>query len=353
MAEHSAPVLPVGVISEPAEVLIETGRNRCESSGRKARAAMNTNKGLVLAALFAAATLHAPHARAAEVVVSIKPIHSLVAAVMGRTGTPRLLLGGGASPHTYRMGPSDARALTGADLIVWVGRDFEKFLARPIGGLGSGARVQTLRDTGGMRLLPSRDGGIWGEGHGEPHIDERAVPGHDHSGFDMHIWLDPANARRIVEVVAEALVRIDPGRAGTYRKNAAATRERIAALEESLRTQLAPVRRRAFIVFHDAFQYFEFAFGLNSKGAIAVDPARPPGARRLAELRAALAEYDIGCVFSEPQFEPDLVRSVVAGTRIGTGTLDPLGFGVEPGPGAWFAIMRGLGDAVAECLGRP
>lgn len=314
---------------------------------------MNMNKGLVLAALFAAATLHAPQARAVEVVVSIKPIHSLVAAVMGKTGKPRLLLGSGVSPHTYRMRPSEARALTEVDLIVWIGRNFEKFLDRPIANLGSGARIQTLRDAGGMRLLPSRGGGIWDESHGDLHIDERAEPGHDHSGFDMHIWLDPANARRIVEVVAEALVRIDPGRADSYRKNAAATRKRIDALEKSLRTQLAPVRRRAFIVFHDAFQYFEFAFGLNSKGAIAVDPARPPGAKRLAELRAALAEYDIGCAFSEPQFEPDLVRTVIEGTRIRTGTLDPLGFGVEPGPGAWFAIMRRLGDAVADCLSRP
>ncbi|MDE0718369.1 MAG: zinc ABC transporter substrate-binding protein [Rhodospirillaceae bacterium] len=308
---------------------------------------------LLLAAFFSLATLHAPQARAVEVVVSIKPVHSLVAAVMGKTGKPRLLLGGDVSPHTYPLRPSEARALTGADLVVWIGRNFEKFLDRPIAGLGSGARVQTLRDAAGMRLLPARGGGIWEAGRSRVHVDETEEPGHDHSGFDMHIWLDPANGSRIVEVVAESLVRIDPGRADTYRKNAAATRKRIAALEESLRGRLEPVRRRAFIVFHDAFQYFEFAFGLNSKGTIAVDPAQPPGARRLAELRAALADYNIGCVFSEPQFEPDLVRTVVEGTRIRTGTLDPLGFGVEPGPGAWFAIMRGLGNAVAECLGRP
>ena len=314
---------------------------------------MNMNKGLVLALFFAAAALHAPQARAVEVVVSIKPVHSLVAAVMGKTGKPRLLLGGGVSPHTYRMRPSEARALTRADLIVWIGRNLEKFLDRPIASLGSGARILTLRDAAGMRLLPSRGGGLWNDGHGKPHIDARAEPGHDHSGFDMHIWLDPANARRIVEIVAESLVRVDPGRTDTYRKNAAATRKRIAALEESLRARLEPVRRRAFIVFHDAFQYFEFAFGLNSKGAIAVDPAQPPGARRLAELRAALAEYDIGCAFSEPQFEPNLVRTVIEGTRMRTGTLDPLGFGVQPGRDAWFAIMRRLGDAVADCLGRP
>ena len=309
-------------------------------------------KGIAFVALIAAAALHAPQTRAAEVVVSIRPIHSLVAAVMGNTGKPRLLLKGGASPHTYRMRPSEARALTKADLIVWIGKNMEKFLNRPIANIGSGSSIQTLRDAAGMRLLPNRGGGIWDDSQGEPHVDEREEPAHDHSGFDMHFWLDPANARRIVEVVAESLVRIDPGRADTYRMNAAITRKRIAALENSLRTRLAPVRRRPFIVFHDAFQYFEFAFGLNSKGVVAVDPARPPGARQLAELRAALAEYDIGCVFSEPQFEPDLVRTVVEGTRIRTGTLDPLGFGVEPGPDAWFTMMRGLGDAVAECLGR-
>ncbi len=310
------------------------------------------SKGIAFAALFAAAALHAPQTRAAEVVVSIKPIHSLVAAVMGNTGRPLLLLKSGASPHTYRMRPSEARALTRADLIVWIGKELEKFLDRPIANLGSGSSIRTLRDAAGMRLLPNRGGGIWDDGRGELHVDQREETGHDHSGFDMHFWLDPANARRIVEIAAEALVRIDPGRADTYRKNAAATRKRIAALENSLRKRLAPVRRRAFIVFHDAFQYFEFAFGLNSKGVIAVDPAQPPGARRLAELRAALAEYDIGCVFSEPQFEPDLVRTVVEGTRIRTGTLDPLGFGVEPGPDAWFKIMRGLADAGAECLSK-
>lgn len=310
------------------------------------------NKGLVFAALYAVTSLHAPQARAAEVVVSIKPIHSLVAAVMGKTGSPHLLLRGGVSPHTYRIRPSEARALTRADLIVWIGKNLEKSLDRPIANLGSGARIQTLRDAAGMRLLPNRDGGLWDDGQSEPHVDEHEGHGHDHSGFDMHIWLDPANARRIVELVAESLARIDPGRADTYRKNAATTRNRIVALEQSLRTRLTPVRRRAFIVFHDAFQYFEFAFGLNSKGVVAVDPARPPEAKRLAELRAALAAYNIGCVFSEPQFEPDLVRTVVKGTRIRTGTLDPLGFGVEPGPDAWFTMMRGLGDAIAECLGR-
>ena len=308
-------------------------------------------KAPILAAFCALFTVHASDARAADVVVSLKPIHALVAGVMGEAGEPRLMVSGAASPHTYQMRPSDAEVLNAADLIVWVGESMERFLDRPIAVLGSGAEVVTLHEAAGMELLPNREGGIWHDEQAEVHVDEHDDHGHDHGEFDMHVWLDPGNAGRIVGVVADALVRIDPGRADTYRANAEATRVRIGALGSSLQERLAPIRQHAFIVFHDGYGYFEHAFGLNGKGAVAVDPARPPSAKRLAELRGALAEHDIRCVFTEPQFEPDLVRTVVEGTGIRTAALDPLGVDVAPGPDAWFEIMRGLGDAVADCLG--
>ena len=353
-------------------------------------------KALVFAVLCALAVVHAPDTRAADVVVSLKPIHSLVAGVMGEAGKPRLLLGGAASPHTYQMRPSEARALSEAELIVWIGEAMETFLERPIANLGSKAKVVTLHEAAGLRLLPNREGGIWDDDHmeahvdehddhseahvdehddhseahvdehedhseahvdehddhSEAHVDEHEDHGHDHGEFNMHIWLDPSNARRIVDVIADALTRLDPDRAGTYRGNAEVVRDRIAALESSLRNRLAPVRPHAFIVFHDAYQYFEFSFGLNGKGAVSLDPARPPGAKRIAELRAALDEHDVRCMFTEPQFEPGLVRTVAEGAGIRTAALDPLGVEVEPGPDAWFEIMRGLGDAFSECLGR-
>ena len=308
-------------------------------------------KATILAAFCTLATVHAPHVRAAEVVVSLKPLHALVAGVMGDTGEPRLMMSGAASPHTYQMRPSDAEVLNAADLVVWVGEGMERFLDRPIAVLGSGADVVTLHEAAGMELLPNREGGIWHDEQAEVHVDEHDDHGHDHDEFDMHVWLDPGNAARIVDVVADALVRIDPARAETYRANAKATRMRIGVLGSSLHERLAPMRQRAFIVFHDGYGYFEHAFGLNGKGAVAVDPARPPSAKRLAELRGALAEHDIRCVFTEPQFEPDLVRTVIEGTAIRTAALDPLGVDVDPGPDAWFEIMRGLGDSVADCLG--
>ena len=325
-------------------------------------------------ALFALAVLHsAPGAYAApEVVVSIKPIHALVAGVMDGIGTPRLIIEGGASPHTYQMRPSEAEALQAADLVVWVDETLEAFLERPIASLGAGAEIVTLHRAAGMRLLRNREGGIWDSSSTQLHDDENADThadahddthdddahdsedhGHDHAHgeLDAHIWLDPRNAARIVEVVAEALTRIHPEEAAAYRRNAASMRARIEALEASLRKQLAPVRRHAFVVFHDGYQYFEHTFELNSVGSVTLDPTRLPSAKRLASLRRALVERDVRCLFTEPQFEPRLAWTVIEGTEVRTAVIDLLGADVAAGPDAWFGIMRSLGDSIAGCLG--
>jgi len=306
---------------------------------------------LVAVALYALLIPQGSRAQSFDVVVSLKPVHSLVAGVMGEAGTPLLLLEAAASPHTYQMRPSEARALSQADLVVWIGEAMETFLHRAIENLGSRAMVMTLHEVSGMRLLENREGGIWeDDDHGEPHVDEDEGHGHDHDEYNMHVWLDPDNARRIVDHVADALVVLDPARTATWRSNASAVQERISALDSSLRERLSPLDGRAFVVFHDAYQYFEHAYGLSGKGAVAVDPARAPSAKRLSELRAALAEHDVRCVFTEPQFEPDLVRTVVEGTRVRTAVLDPIGADMEPGPDAWFEIMNGLADAMVQCL---
>ena len=296
-------------------------------------------------------------ARAApEVVASIKPVHALVAGVMGETGMPRLIVDGVASPHTYQMRPSDAAALRNADLVVWVGGTMETFLARPIASLGTDAEVVTLQHATGMQLLPYREGGLWkagpreagetGNSHGRARGDDQG-----HGRLDTHIWLNPANARRIVEAVAAALARIHPEGAAAYRRNADTMQARITALESTLRQRLAPVHSRAFVVFHDGYQYFERAFGLNGIGAVTLGPARLPGAKRLASLRRALVEREVRCVFTEPQFEPRLVETVIERTAVRTAVLDPLGADVAAGSNAWFVILRRMGETIAECLG--
>ena len=272
---------------------------------------------------------------------------------MGETGEPLLMITGTASPHTYQMRPSEAQALNSADLIVWIGENMETFLDRAIENLGTDdAEIITLHEEAGMELLPGREGGLWVDEHEKDlHVDEHDDHGHSHDEFDMHLWLDPGNAGRIVESVADALVRIDPGNAGTYRGNADAMRERIAGLESALGEQMEPFARQPFVVFHDGYQYFEHAFSLNSLGAVAISPDRPPGAKRLVELREALAEHDVRCIFTEPQFQPDLVQTLIRGTAVRTATLDPIGADIRPGPDAWFDVMRSLGNSIAGCLG--
>ena len=295
-------------------------------------------------------------------VASIKPVHALVAGVMGEAGMPRLIVEGVASPHTYQMRPSDAAALRNADLVVWVGKTMETFLARPIASLGADAEVVTLEHATGIQLLRNREGGLWetgpSEAGGTEDAHDRAYGdgqghGHRHHRFDTHIWLNPANAQQIVETVAAALARIHPQEAATYRRNADSVRIRIQELEASLRQRLDPVRSRAFVVFHDGYQYFERAFGLNGIGAVTLGPARLPSAKWLASLRRALVERDVRCVFTEPQFEPRLVQTIIRRTAVRTAVLDPLGADVAAGADAWFAILRRMGDAMAECLGDP
>lgn len=288
------------------------------------------------------------------VVASVPPIHSLVAGVMEGIGTPYLLVSGGASPHTYALKPSDARHLVEADLVFWVGPDLESFLVKALDMVRPVAGIVELAEAPGVTLLPTRLGGVWpahqDEEHG--HEGEADHDGHHHGPLDMHIWLDPANATAVVADAAEALSRRDPEHAAAYAANAARVAARLGALEAELQHRLDPIADRPFIVFHDAYQYFERAFGLSVAGAATVGPDRLPGARRLAKLRARITGAGVSCIFSEPQFTPKLAEALIAGTPVRLGVLDPLGAGLEPGPNLYFDLMRKDADALVDCLGR-
>ena len=279
------------------------------------------------------------------VVVSILPLHALVAAVMAGVGTPRLLVRGGASPHDASLRPSDARALSAAKLVVWAGPGLEAFLVKPLGALATGARVLTLTEAPGMVLLERREGGAF-EAGAEPKEN-----GHGHRGpVNPHLWLDPRNAMEIAGQTAAALAGLDPANAPRYAANAARLIARLDALDRELTARLGPVAAVPFAVFHDAYPYLEARYGLRALGALTVDPAVPPGAKRLAELRARLAERDAVCVFAEPQFNPARVAALAEGSAARVATLDPLGAALAPGPEAYFVLMRDLAEALVRCL---
>lgn len=302
-----------------------------------------------IAATAIAALLVASAAEAGpKVVTTIKPVHSLVAGVMAGIGEPSLIVDGAGSPHTYSLKPSQARAVEQADMVVWIGHELEAFLEKLIETLGANARVLELAETDGLVRLKLREGGAF-EGHGHEETAE-ADDGHGHDEFDMHLWLDPRNAAVMTRRIAEALAETDPANAERYRANGEATIGRLDELTAELDDMLAPVRNRPFVVFHDAYHYFENRFGLSAAGSITVSPDVMPGAERIAALRAKVRETGAACAFSEPQFEPKLVAVVTEGTDARAGVLDPLGADIEPGGELYFELMRRLAASVRDCL---
>jgi len=283
-----------------------------------------------------------PGARAApKVVASILPVHSLAAAVMQGQDEPWLLVPGGQSPHHFSLRPSDAQALQQADLVVWVGPELEGFLRSPL--LGVRAKVLTLLDVDEVGVLSA------GTTANQDHTHENAEPGRR----DAHLWLDPRNAITIANTLATALSELDPPHREQYQGNAEQLTQRLRQLDLELEQRLALVKDHPYVVFHDAYRYLEQRYGLRPVGVVAVDPERPPGARRVREVRAAIRSSGARCVFSEPQFPSRLVPVLLEDSGARSAVLDPLGTGIPPGPDAYFQLMRQLASALLDCLHKP
>jgi zinc transport system substrate-binding protein len=308
-----------------------------------------TNLPLITGILLMAVSLFsAPSQAGLKVVVSIMPIHSLVAGLMNGVTEPYLLLKGNQSPHTMTLKPSDARALNDADLIVWVGETLESPLARLLHRSKGHSEVVSLLAIPDMTLLPIRDTLDWVPHEHHDHYSATADP---HT-LDSHIWLSPENARIIVRYLTGVLTKLDPSNADLYQRNSQMLLLQIDNLEVDFAATIATVKEVAFIVFHDAYHYLENHFGLNAVGSVSVSPERPPGAKRIHDLRERIRRLDARCVFSEPQFEPKLVNTLVEGTPATAGELDPLGGHLTAGTEAYFHLMRRLSENLLLCLGR-
>lgn len=311
-----------------------------------------------------AMTLAATSAAAAapKVVTDILPVQSIVAAVMQGVGEPAVILPPGADPHSYAMRPSDAARLGDADLVVWVGPDLTHWLAGPIDSLAPSAVKLELEDAPGIETLPIRADGPFepdehdhGDEHGEDHDHDHAD--HDHGDHDHgdgprdgHLWLDPANAAAAARDVAAELGTLDPANAATYSANAERFATEMTALTSEVEAELAPLRGKPFLVFHDAYQYYEHAFDLPAAGSVALQDGVEPGPARIAAIRQRVADGGIVCAFTEPEFSPKIMRTITEGTELRTGTLDHLGAGLTPGPELYPAVIRGLAHDLAACL---
>lgn len=317
--------------------------------------------------------LAAPAAAAPRVATDIPAVHSLAARVMAGVSEPELVLPPGASPHGYAMKPSEAELLQEADVVLWVGAELTPWLARAVETLAPQAVSIELLDAPGVTRLPFREGATF-EAHdhdhdhaeAEDHDHDHAAEAehdhdhehdhaddhdHDHGGIDPHAWLDPVNAKAWLDAMAGALSSADPANASTYFANAAAGKTELDALIAEIEADLAPLEGAGFVVFHDAYHYFEARFGIEAAGAIALGDAAPPSPARIAEIRETISDLDVTCVFREPQFAPGLVATVIEGTDARTGELDPLGAGLELGPELYPTLLLNLGDELVACLG--
>ena len=279
-----------------------------------------------------------------RVVASIKPVHSLVSAVMADVGEPHLIIRGNASPHTFTMRPSDAAALEDAEVIFMIGDTMETAFARSVEALAGHARVVRLFDAPGLVRRPLREGGAFEEHEHGDHGDDEDGP------FDVHVWLDPVNGRAMARTIADTLAEADPANAAAYEANVDALLHRLDRLTEEIAAEVAPARGVPFVVFHDGYRHFEDRFGLTAVGSVVVSPERPPGARRIAELRGTMRAVGVTCVFDEPQFDKRLVAAVIEGSDVKAGTVDPLGTDIEDGPELYETLLRNMAASFRGCL---
>jgi zinc transport system substrate-binding protein len=302
-----------------------------------------------------------------RVAVDIAPVHSLVARVMDGVGTPDLIIQSGASPHEYSLRPSEASAMQEADLVFWIGPDLTPWLTEAVETLAPNAAVTALLEAEGTIELAFRENALFeahdhgDEDHGEPaeehdhghddeHADEESHAGHDHGGYDPHAWLSPQNAASWLNVIAAQLSAADPDNAGAYFANAAAGRAEIDALVTQVNATLDPVRGKRFVVFHDAYQYFEADFDFPASGAISIADASDPSPARIAEIQGRIVEENIACVLAEPQFNAGLVSTVLDGSEANTGVIDPLGSDLELGAALYPQLISNMATALVNCL---
>jgi zinc transport system substrate-binding protein len=300
----------------------------------------------MLASLLPLSAAAQPH-----VVVSVAPVHSLVSGVMAGVAEPVLLYPATRSPHIQPLSPSAVKMLVNSDLVVRIGIGYEVALDKFIDNMGNHKLVDLVSDKSGIKLLGARAGGLWESGHVGDLIEiDRSGTGLGHLQIDPHIWLSTYNAAEIVKLVGQKLMQVDAGNSAIYAANMNRMLQRLDTFRLQLQRRLEIVKDRPYLVMHDAYQYFEQEYTLSVAGSVSVDAQRMPGARRIREIKQAIASEGITCIFLEPQLSRSMVETLANDMSMTVGELDPLGTGIDPGAELWFEIMTNLAGALVECL---
>ena len=297
-----------------------------------------------------------------NVVTTIKPLHSLISSVMEGVGEPSLIIESTNNPHTFVFKPSHAEMIENADIVFWIGEDLEAFMEKPLDSLAKDAKKIAFMELSSIEKLKFREENIFDDhddhddhdGHDDEHEghddhDDHAGhhDGHNHGEFDAHIWLDPANAKEMVLEISHELSEIDPNNKAKYEENASKT---IATLDKLIGDVDKSLSKDiSYIVFHDAYQYFETRFGVTSAGALTLNPDVLPGAKQIADIQDLISDKGIKCIFSEPQYNPKIIETLGNDMNISTGVMDPLGAFIDAGPTMYVELINGIANSIKEC----
>lgn len=289
-----------------------------------------------------------------KVVVTIKPIHSLVAGIMEGVGEPELLIEADSSAHTHQLKPSEAAKLYAAQVIIWVGPVYETVLTQLIMRLKDSAQLITVSDLPEIRLLPSRIlKGAQECSCSKAHQHDTQHGGHHHEvpGKDGHLWLAAPNAKVIVKGIAQELAQLDQRNAPRYLANSQKIIGQLDVLHADISYEMKDVQGAQYLTFHDFTQYFDSAYGTQCVGAVRVHPEVEATAADLHAVRQQVSK-GVRTIFSEPQFDTKAVRTIAEDTGITYAQIDGLGYGLEKGPNLYFEMMRRLANDMKKALMR-
>ena len=343
-----------------------------------------------LSFLFLSFNSHADVKTDIKVVTTIKPLHSLISRIMETRGEPQLIIEGTNNPHTFVFKPSHAKMIEEADIVFWIGEDLEAFMEKPLNSLAKNAKKIAFMDSDSIEKLKFREENIFDdhddhddhdghddehEGHDDhddhghkdddhddhddhdghddeheghdDHDDHGHHDGHNHGEFDAHIWLDPENAKEMVKIIRDELIKIDPDGQRQYSVNAAGATLELDNLINSVEKELS--KDISYIVFHDAYQYFETRFGVKSAGALTLNPDVLPGAKQIADIQDLINDKGIKCIFSEPQYNPKIIETLGNDMNISTGVMDPLGAYIDAGPSMYSELINEIANSIKNC----
>ena len=320
-----------------------------------------------LSILFSSFSAHADVSTDIKVVTTIKPLHSLISRIMETRGEPQLIIEGTNNPHTFVFKPSHAKMIEEADIVFWIGEDLEAFMEKPLNSLAKDTKKIAFMDSESIEKLKFREENIFDDhddhdghkdddhddhddhdGHDDEHDDHAGHhDGHNHGEFDAHIWLDPENAKEMVKIIRDELIKIDPEGQRQYSVNAAGATLELDNLINNVEKELS--KDISYIVFHDAYQYFETRFGVKSAGALTLNPDVLPGAKQIADIQDLISDKGIKCIFSEPQYNPKIIETLGNDMNISTGVMDPLGAFIDAGPTMYVELINGIANSIKEC----